>query len=270
MTGGIEASQAEQDLKAPEDFLVGNQDLEQLEALLDRFNVFEAIGFGGQEVKHSRFLAFLLDPRQSHGLGDLFLKRVLREALDSVGKTSFITTTSLVALHGDLDRIDLGETLVRREHQYIDVLLTNEDHKLAVIIENKIWSAEHSNQLERYYQIVKDSRPGCNVLGIYLTRLGSFASREEDRKRYVAVLQAMETIFGDHNSSTTVPSVEDPLVESTGASESLRKASKQAYRHNAPVAQGTEQRTSNPPVAGSNPAGRAFKFTAKHGKSSEA
>ena len=29
---------------------------------------------------------------------------------------------------------------------------------------------------------------------------------------------------------------------------------------NAPVAQGTEQRTSNPPVAGSNPAGRARKY----------
>ena len=31
------------------------------------------------------------------------------------------------------------------------------------------------------------------------------------------------------------------------------------HRPNAPVAQGTEQRTSNPPVAGSNPAGRALK-----------
>src|ERR671915_172650 len=38
------------------------------------------------------------------------------------------------------------------------------------------------------------------------------------------------------------------------------------HKPNAPVAQGTEQRTSNPPVAGSNPAGRASKSTRFAGK----
>ena len=38
------------------------------------------------------------------------------------------------------------------------------------------------------------------------------------------------------------------------------------HKPNAPVAQGTEQRTSNPPVAGSNPAGRAPDLPAKYGK----
>ncbi len=37
MSCDVETSQAEPDLKALEDFLVGNQDLERLEALLDRF-----------------------------------------------------------------------------------------------------------------------------------------------------------------------------------------------------------------------------------------
>jgi hypothetical protein len=45
MRGGIEASQTEVDLKALEGFLVGNQDLERLEALLDHFNIFEATGW---------------------------------------------------------------------------------------------------------------------------------------------------------------------------------------------------------------------------------
>ncbi len=155
------------------------RELERIEALLDRFNVFETIGFITKETAHSRFLAFLLDPRQKHDLGDVFLKRVLRKALGSADETS------LIDLHGDLDRMNLGNTLVRREHQFIDVLLTNEDHKLAVIIENKIWTAEHSNQLDRYHRIVKDSHPGWRVLGIYLTPFGSLPSREEDRERYV-------------------------------------------------------------------------------------
>ena len=62
MSSEVDTSGSDQDLKALEDFVVGNEDLERLEALLDRFNVFEAIGVIRQELRHSNFLAFLLDP----------------------------------------------------------------------------------------------------------------------------------------------------------------------------------------------------------------
>jgi hypothetical protein len=45
MSGEVSTSQAEVDLKALEGFLVGNQDLERLDALLDHFNIFEATGW---------------------------------------------------------------------------------------------------------------------------------------------------------------------------------------------------------------------------------
>ena len=45
MSGEVETSQAEPDLTALAGFLVGNQDLERLEALLDRFIIFEATGW---------------------------------------------------------------------------------------------------------------------------------------------------------------------------------------------------------------------------------
>ena len=45
MSGEVETSQAEADLRAPEGFQVGNQDLELLEALLDHFIIFEATGW---------------------------------------------------------------------------------------------------------------------------------------------------------------------------------------------------------------------------------
>ena len=59
MVGRAEGSRAEQDRRALEAFLVGNRDLERLEALLDRFNAFEAMGVVRQELRHSDFLAFL-------------------------------------------------------------------------------------------------------------------------------------------------------------------------------------------------------------------
>ena len=72
----MEGSQADLDLKAPECFLVGNRDLERLEVLLDRFNILEALGVVRQELRHSDFLRFLLDPRNPHGLEDDFVGRV--------------------------------------------------------------------------------------------------------------------------------------------------------------------------------------------------
>jgi hypothetical protein len=45
MSDEVETSQAEADLTALEGFLVENQDLERLDALLDHFNIFEDAGW---------------------------------------------------------------------------------------------------------------------------------------------------------------------------------------------------------------------------------
>jgi len=57
------------DLTLLEALIVDNPDLERLEALLEQFNIFEALGVVWVELRHSDFLAFPLNPRQSHGLG---------------------------------------------------------------------------------------------------------------------------------------------------------------------------------------------------------
>ena len=67
--------------KSLESFIIGNIELEKLEDELSEVNFFVAIGAVRSEMRHSNFLAFLLDPAQSHGLGDLFLKRFLQRAL---------------------------------------------------------------------------------------------------------------------------------------------------------------------------------------------
>src|SRR6516225_1413907 len=46
-------------------------------------NIFEAAGMHRQEIRHSNFLAFLLNPQGTHGLGDAFLKRVIQKALNN-------------------------------------------------------------------------------------------------------------------------------------------------------------------------------------------
>jgi hypothetical protein len=88
MSGEVGTSQADLDLRALEDFLIANRDLERLEAMLDRFNILEALGVVRQELRHSDFLAFLMDPEGNHGLGDAFLKRLLQRALIAALRTS--------------------------------------------------------------------------------------------------------------------------------------------------------------------------------------
>ncbi len=73
----IELNRDEDDLGALKALRADAPELERIEALLDRFNVFEAIGFDKDELMHSNFLAFLLGPKRNDGLNDRFLKKML-------------------------------------------------------------------------------------------------------------------------------------------------------------------------------------------------
>lgn len=195
------AATAAPDRQALVELVVANPDLEQLESLLDQFNIFEAIGVARQELRHSDFLAFLLDPRQSHRLGDAFVKRLLQKALmtaeDGASPISPI----------DLDVWSLEQMTVLRECRNIDLLLVDEPHRLVVIVENKIGSGEHSDQLDRYAQIVHDAYRDWRVLGLYLTPDGDAPSDE----RYIAIDYDLvcETVEGlaESRSSTLDPAV---------------------------------------------------------------
>jgi len=164
------------DQKLLQDLVIGNPDLETLESLLDHFNIFEAMGAVKQEVRHSDFLAYLLNPNQNHGLGDVFVKRLLQK---SVMRTNIPLTISPI----DLDVWDMGSLVVRREWRSVDISLIDELHKLVVIIENKIFSGEHSDQLSRYIHDVKQQYPDYQILGLYLTPEGD----EPSNPNYIAI-----------------------------------------------------------------------------------
>jgi hypothetical protein len=151
--------------------------IQHLETMISSFNVFESIGFVKQELAHSRFLSFLLNPNENHGLGDTFLKRFLQEAIrgsEHVGRLSLI----------NLSLWELGEAEVLREWENIDIFVSDTNHHFAVIVENKVDTSEHSGQLERYRQVVEKRYPGFEILGIYLTPDGDLPSSD---KQYVAL-----------------------------------------------------------------------------------
>ncbi|MBL8048913.1 MAG: PD-(D/E)XK nuclease family protein [Chthonomonas sp.] len=135
-------------------FAADNANLQELEEQLFDFNVFEAAGLTRQEIRHSRFLAYLLNPRAAHGLGDTFLSNMLGMVLT------------------DEDDLRLHEAHVECEVHNIDILILCERNRLAVVIENKVGSGEHSDQLARYLKVVEDNRPGWKVVPILLSPWG--------------------------------------------------------------------------------------------------
>jgi hypothetical protein len=168
--------------RAPlEALVVENPDLERLEALLDQFNIFESVGAVRQELRHSDFLAFLLNPQQPHGLGDVFLRRFLQRTL------RVFTPGEAPVTPIDLDVWSLDGTITLREWQNVDILVLDEAHNLAVLIENKIGTYEHSNQLQRYYETVQAHYPAWHIVAIYLTPEGDSPSDP----RYVPVDYAL-------------------------------------------------------------------------------
>ena len=152
--------------KVLEALIVENQDLERLEMLLEQFNIFEALGVVKVELRHSDFLAFLLNPNQNHGLGASFTKQLLQKAI------AYSSSDSKSVNPIDLALWDLDGVLVLREWQNIDILLVDEINKIIVAIENKVVSAEHGDQLSRYRKIVYQNYPDWKHLFIFLTPEG--------------------------------------------------------------------------------------------------
>ena len=124
-----------------------------------------------REVRHSDFLSFLLNQKESHGLYDVFLKSLLF----SVTKRNR-SISSLSAI--DIDLLDLANIEVRREWENIDILLLSEKEQFVCAIENKIDSTEHSNQLARNEALIESNFSNYKKLFVYLTIEGD--SPEKD------------------------------------------------------------------------------------------
>lgn len=162
----------ENDRRALEEFIINNPELDQLENIIGEFNIFEALGVVRQEIRHSDFLAFLLNPNENHGLSDYFLKRFIQKVIISYKGDN--PPVSLI----DIDFWDLNETSVFREWKNIDIVLENRSHQFIIIIENKIDSGEHSDQLKRYRSIIKQYYRDWVRLYIYLTPEGNIPTDE--------------------------------------------------------------------------------------------
>lgn len=171
--GVVADTTTETDLQALERFIVDNDDLLALEEAIGRFNIFDALGVARAEIRHSNFLAWLLDPSESHGQGDLFLKAVLMDLLRQAPPS--LRPLSPV----ELDGVEMQGVEIRREWEHIDLCIVSHRPSFVVAIENKVDSGEHSNQLRRYKDTIGRHFASLPALFVFLTPDGDEASDDD-------------------------------------------------------------------------------------------
>lgn len=142
----------------------------------DHFNLFTILDIETKENKtHSAFLAELLNPNGSHGLGDVFLKLFLttinhNEKSDIVEDEKFQTSRAFVRVEHSIGIINLcdkeNEDPSKATGGRIDIYLEDKNRN-ALSIENKIHASDQKAQIQRYYNH-KKSR---NTV-YYLTLMG--------------------------------------------------------------------------------------------------
>lgn len=132
-------------------------ELEKIEST--EFSFLKTFGMEENELVHSNFLSWLLDPSENHGLGsqfiESFLNLVIRKTENKI----------------DLSCIDFCDILVEREisseTSRLDIRLMDIKGLFHCTIENKIFSKEGDDQTNRLYRDFHGICP--NELFIFLT-----------------------------------------------------------------------------------------------------
>lgn len=177
----------------------------------ENFNIFNVLGLTSDETRtHSAFIAELLDPNGSHGLGDQFLRSFV-DTVDCLRSWNFDTKSAKV--HKELSIG--GKNKDCSEGGRIDIAV--ESNGKAIIIENKIYAGDQEKQLVRYYNYgTKNCSNGFRLL--YLTLNGDDASKYSREK--LVVNEDYYTVAYNHEISDWLQrciefSARHPLVRET-------------------------------------------------------
>ena len=156
-------------------------ELARLEEMLAEFDLFTFLDLSTSEEVHSRILAWLLNPKENHSMGDFFL-------------TNFLLATK-AATDEQIRAIDWSESTVQREWRnvvggktgFLDILILNTGAAFVCAIENKILAGEHGEQLTRYRQALEQEYGAFHRSHLFLSPQGTPPARPEERSVWTPV-----------------------------------------------------------------------------------
>ena len=174
------------DEEALQNFLLDIECLDYLSPWTSKLNIFDVLKVSKTEIRHSNMISWLLNPNENHGLGDLFIKGVVQRIVENDVEGKYNIFQLLL--------MDFYSFIIYREWKNIDLLLVSEDDRILIAIENKIGSHEHSNQLNRYRNILEKEYSEYQRIYIYLTPDGEEPSDVENWSilTYTDIIEVLE------------------------------------------------------------------------------
>ena len=154
-----------------------------IQEILRQPNLFNILSNATYEIRHSSFLAWLLNPNENHAAGKLFLSKL---------------SALLIS-----DAQNKGQNWsVFREKNNIDIILESE--KETITIENKTFSKDSPGQLAHYRKTVTSNHPNLKNHFVYLTLHGEKPQDPEESNHwtlcsYSSILNELKAILSAHS-----------------------------------------------------------------------
>lgn len=151
----------------------------------ERFNMFRICGVNHYENTHSAILSELLRNNSSHSFKNQFLEAFIET----------LKTEHLLDFEFSFDGVKVTtEKVISDLRRRIDIFIEN-DRKQCIVIENKIYAADQTNQLKSYKEFAEgyDADKRGHIL-LYLTLWGTDASAQSGEGVEYKIISYQHTI----------------------------------------------------------------------------
>ena len=200
----------------------------KLYRLFKKKSITDIYGIARKEMQHSKFIAWLLNPNESHGIDSFALKQLLFVIVRR-GIQQNNTDSAFTNIKNDLlvPQLDTGNLSIVTEYSVkggrIDIFVQNlniGDKSVNIIIENKVESKEHKNQTQTYYKEISERFPNTYNIYLFLTPkssklLDNITEASCDCKSFIEIsyqdilTDILENILKEDISSQTRVIIED-------------------------------------------------------------
>ena len=162
-------------------------------------SILDIYGIARSETHHSKFLAWLFNPNESHNTGELALRKLLniavRRGIEQNNQSEvFLWVKKRVLTSASLSSTSTSNVQVLTESYVeaqgkkgakgrIDILVSNlalGGKLINIIIENKIYSNEHDEQTTTYFEGINKKFPDQKNIFLYLTPKPNWEMPKED------------------------------------------------------------------------------------------
>ena len=166
---------------------------------INQNSILDIYGIARSETHHSKFLAWLFNPNESHNTGELALRKLLniavRRGIEQNNQSEvFLWVKKRVLTSASLSSTSTSNVQVLTESYVeaqgkkgakgrIDILVSNlalGDELINIIIENKIYSNEHDEQTTTYFEGINKKFPDQKNIFLYLTPKPNWEMPKED------------------------------------------------------------------------------------------